>query len=202
MEVIHMERRKFLESIGKCGIGAGLCSLLALPSASQTQDTETQLPGHSCQERIEFAEGWLKNFMRVLDENADDQTKRRIMEANGIACARNYLESTGRVIEPIPFEEWVARVKEQGGGGAIQIEGNTIYYQYLKNYQGLDAPEDFCLCPFVETKPEGLSATYCHCSVGYIMELFERRFGRPVKVELLESVLRGGKRCKFKIELA
>jgi predicted hydrocarbon binding protein len=38
--------------------------------------------------------------------------------------------------------------------------------------------------------------------VGYIQELFGRTFGQPVKVELLESVLHGGKRCKFKIELA
>ncbi len=26
-------------------------------------------------------------------------------------------------------------------------------------------------------------------------------FGQPVKVELLEAVLRGGKRCKFKIDV-
>ena len=196
-----MERRKFLGSMGICSIGAGLCSILALPSANQTQDTNTQLPGHSCKERIEFAEQWLKNFMRILDENVDDQTRCRIMEANGSACARDYLKSTGREIKPVPFEEWVDRVKKQGRSDAIQIEGNIIYYKYLKNYQGLDAPEDFCLCPFVESKPEGLSATYCHCSVGYIKELFELTFDRPVKVELLESVLRGNKRCKFKIEL-
>jgi len=197
-----MERRKFLGSMGICSLGAGLCSLLSLPSADQTQETNTQLLGHSCQERIEFAEAWLKNFMRVLDEKVDEQTRSRIMEANGIACALNYLKSIGREIKPVPFEEWVARVMKQGRSEAIQIEGNVIYYKYLKNYQGLDAPEGFCLCPFVESKPEGLSSTYCHCSVGYIKELFGQTFGRPVKVELLESVLRGGKRCEFKIELA
>ena len=187
--------------MGICGIGTGLCSLLALPSANQDQDTNTQHPEHSCKERIEFAEQWLKNFMRILDESIDDQTRCRIMEANGIACARDYLKSTGREIKPISFEDWVARVEGQDKSDAVQIQGNIIYYKYLKNYQGLDAPEDFCLCPFVESKPEGLSATYCHCSVGYIREIFGQTFGRPVKVEQLESVLRGSKRCKFKIEL-
>jgi hypothetical protein len=32
--------------------------------------------------------------------------------------------------------------------------------------------------------------------------MHEMRFGRPVEVELLDSVLRGGKRCKFKITVA
>jgi len=196
-----MKRRKFLESMGKCAIGTGLCSLLATTEASQTQDTNTQSPGHSCKERIEFAEGWLKNFMKIIDETVDDQTKCKIMEANGRACALDYLKSIGREIKPVPFEEWIATVKKQRSR-STQVEGKTIYFTYMKNYQGLDAPEDFCLCPFVESKPEGLSATYCHCSVGYIKELFGQTFGKPVKVELIESVLRDNKRCKFKIELA
>ncbi|MEW6364151.1 MAG: DUF6144 family protein [Acidobacteriota bacterium] len=63
-------------------------------------------------------------------------------------------------------------------------------------------PDSFCLRPLVESKPKGLSASYCLCSVGYIQELFSRAFGQPVTVELLDSVFRGGKRCKFKIEVA
>jgi predicted hydrocarbon binding protein len=51
----------------------------------------------------------------------------------------------------------------------------------------------------VESKPEGMSATYCHCSVGYVQKMNELKFGRSVDVELIDSVLMGGKRCKFKI---
>jgi hypothetical protein len=54
----------------------------------------------------------------------------------------------------------------------------------------------------VESKPAGLSRTFCQCSVGYVGEMFRQKFGRPVTVELLDSVLYGGKRCRFKITVA
>ena len=51
----------------------------------------------------------------------------------------------------------------------------------------------------VESKPAGLSSTYCACSLGYVKEMFEQKFGRNVDIEMLDSVLNGGKRCRFKI---
>jgi hypothetical protein len=47
-----------------------------------------------------------------------------------------------------------------------------------------------------------ISPTYCHCSVGYVKEMHERMFGKPVAAELEDSVLRGGRRCRFKITVS
>lgn len=192
-----MDRKEFLKSVGVLGVGTGICCLGSPAFAAQS----TGAPTHSCQEKVEFSEGWVKRFMGVLDEGLDAETRARIMEANGKACARAYLKSIGREIKAVPFEEWAAKAKERYGD-AVRVEGRTVYFQFTKNYQGLDAPEGACLCPLVESKPEGLSGTYCLCSVGYMKELMSQNVGRPVKVELLESVLRGGKRCRFKIEVA
>ena len=75
-----------------------------------------------------------------------------------------------------------------------------IYFQFTSSAEtGKASPESICLCSMVESKPAGLSPTYCLCSVGYVKELFEQTFGQPVDVELLDSVLYGGKRCKFKV---
>lgn len=92
-------------------------------------------------------------------------------------------------------------MKQRVNDGSIQIESDTIYQTWPKNYQGLDAPAGYCLGPFVESKLKGLSARYCHCSVGYVKEIFSRTFGKPVSVELVESALRNGTRCKFKIRI-
>lgn len=51
----------------------------------------------------------------------------------------------------------------------------------------------------METKPAGLSGTYCICSVGYVKQWYETLLARPVEVDLIESTLMGGKRCKFKM---
>lgn len=124
------------------------------------------------------------------------------MEANGRACALDYIKKAGIEIKPVAFDQWLEKAKKRTGDQTVRVEGRTVYYQYLTNYQGKPAPEGSCLCPLVETKPAGLSGTFCHCSVGYVKEFFSRTFGQPVKVELVSSTLRGGKRCQFKIDLA
>lgn len=65
----------------------------------------------------------------------------------------------------------------------------------------LDKSTGHCFSPLVENRPKGLSATYCQCSVGYMKESFRVLAGKEPKVELLESVLRGGKECRFRIEV-
>jgi hypothetical protein len=67
---------------------------------------------------------------------------------------------------------------------------------------GLPSTEGACLCPLAESKPEGLSATYCSCSVDYVKKMHEQRLGRPCEVELVDSVLMGGRRCRCRITVA
>jgi hypothetical protein len=207
-----MERRDFLESAGKCCVGATLCSAFGAAALSQTKPQpqtqpqakpDTNLPVHSCEERVEFSEGWARRFFDVLDKTVDEKTRKALMEANGQSCATEYLASLPKREErkPRKWDEWIKKVKDSEDGSLVVKDGYVIH-SYMWNYQGKPAPEGYCLCPFVESKVKGLSATYCHCSVGYIKEMWGRGFEEPIKVELLESVLRGGKRCRFKIEKA
>ena len=202
-----MERRNFLASLGKCGLSVGLLSIMPSVLAGEEKtagvirpEDDPNVIKHSCTEKMEFAEEWVKKFMGVLDENLDEPTRNKVMECNGKVCFSSYLKKEGHVINPVSFDRFV-KWAENVTDGSIRIEGNTIYFAYMSNYQGKPAPEEMCLCPFVESKPSGLSPTYCQCSVGYVREYFSRILGRPVKVELQESVLRGGKRCRFKIDV-
>jgi predicted hydrocarbon binding protein len=43
--------------------------------------------------------------------------------------------------------------------------------------------------------------TYCRCSEGFIKSYWEEILGRPVKVEILESVISGGRECRFAVRL-
>ena len=143
---------------------------------------------------------WVRRFMSVLDATLDDETRKKVMAANGATCYGEWIASEGRTVAPVAFETWAARVREHPPDASLRVEGNVIYWEYTGSAEtGGAAPESVCLCPMVESKPAGLSRTFCQCSVGYVKELHEQKFGRPVKVELLDSVLYGGKRCKFKI---
>ncbi len=203
-----MERRNFLCSLGKCGLTASLLGFMPSVLAGEDNtartvlaDDDPNLIKHSCAEKMEFAEEWIGKFMRVLDDTLDEQTRNKIMESNGKACMTGWLKKSGKTITPVSFDKFAAWAEKNVKDGSIRLEGRTIYYAYMDNYQGKPAPEGVCLCPFVESKPAGLSPTYCQCSVGYVREYFSQVLGQPVTVALQESVLRGGKRCRFKIDV-
>ncbi len=193
-----MDRKQFLKSCGMGAVGAAVASALGVrPGVAADAG-----PTHTCGERIDFAERWAGRFMKVLDETVDEPTRVRLMQANGKACFEQWLQRSGTVIEPLPFADWVRKIEAAGPREDVRVEGNTVYFQFTGNVKGQPAPEGFCLCDLMESKPKGISPTYCECSVGYVRELFGRRFGRPVTVALLESVLRGGRRCRFRIDVA
>jgi hypothetical protein len=122
------------------------------------------------------------------------------MMVTGKACFQNWIKETGQQIKPITMEEYAKYVEAKVKYDSVSIDGNTIYFQYNSAAEtGLPSEEGACLCPIVETKPAGLSATYCLCSIGYMKEWFDQLLARPLTVELLESTLMGGKRCRFKI---
>jgi len=118
------------------------------------------------------------------------------MEANGKRCHQR-----GHKIpeHPIELDKLVQRIQERNGKEHCRLEGNTVYYNYVQNPRGLCVADGYCLCPIVEKGPEGLSGTFCYCSAGYVREMFESVTGRNTTVEILETIKRGGKGCKFKV---
>lgn len=62
-----------------------------------------------------------------------------------------------------------------------------------------------CHCPFARESiragsPE-ISPNWCYCSGGFAKHPYEVLFGRPLRVELLQSVLKGDPVCRFAIHL-
>ncbi|HVP38703.1 MAG TPA: hypothetical protein VMS93_05900 [Candidatus Saccharimonadales bacterium] len=214
-----MNRRQFINSAGQFGLGACMCAAAGGMSAALAEEAppkkpeaqaapepqpETQ-PGDKtvarAAKRMEFADGWVKRFFDAVDQNLDEPTRKRLMEANGRSCFTAYAgprrhPPAADAVER--FSKWVA---EEGAKHGYSMEGRVIHFEYLGSAEtGKASPECICLCPLVEAQVAGqISPTYCHCSVGYVKEMHERRLGRPVQVELVDSILRGGRRCKFQI---
>jgi hypothetical protein len=152
------------------------------------------------EERVGFAKTWTGRFMRVLDEHLDEKTRRGLMEANGRACAMGAYGPPDPA-KTIGVDELVAGLAKYVGPENARREGDVVFFNYERNPSGLRIADGYCLCPLVEDGPADLSPTYCHCSVGYVAYLFERNIGRPVRVELLESLRGGGKACRFAVHV-
>ena len=137
-----------------------------------------------------FAQGWVQNLLESLEAHLSEQARVEIMEACGRACARRGPADVARQCRG-DLKGWLTILgRWHGGKETIRHECNSV--------EVLCAD---CLCTLVKDGPARLSDTYCACSVGWMKETFEAVMGRPVAVTLVESVKRGGQRCRFAIQL-
>jgi hypothetical protein len=198
-----MNRKEFLRAGGCCAALALLKRAAGETPAASTPAAPTPppagLPLTSAEERVAFAERWAKRFFDVLDATVDQETREKLMRANGRACHEGSLQRHKQPTATV--DQFVEFIRSHHGPESARREGDTVYFNYIQNFSGLKVADGYCLCPLVETGPAGLSGTYCFCSVGYVQHMFELMAGHPVKVALLDSLKRGGKGCKFKIDL-
>ncbi len=190
-----MDRKTFLKTAGRLGC-AGACGLLwpGTPAAAQQDDCA---PASFVGKTHRF----IADIMRALDGEVDEATRQRVMARCGRACFASSEENVAAFTR-----KWGGRLDdlvaalEKESPEQCRREGATIYFSY-GNPKGTPADRRDCLCPIVQKAPPGLSATFCACSVGYVTEMFERAAGRPVRVVLLESLKRGGKACRFRVQV-
>lgn len=139
--------------------------------------------------KAEFA----KCLMDNLETKFPEKVRIKVMENCGRRCiraptikkAKTIKRNTKNLVELIDGLN-----KQHIGGGRLRLENNRINVEYGK-----------CYCGMVSKTKERFSSTYCNCSRGYLLELFEQIFEKPVKVELIESVIQGAKSCKFIIHI-
>lgn len=106
---------------------------------------------------------------------------------------------------------WVNGEPEVGGG---RREGNVVYEtkipfmttRYLAETDPTLRRYYYCHCPWareaIRSGDVPLIATFCQCSGGFHKKPWEIALGRPVRAEVLESVLKGDMRCRFAIHLS
>ena len=189
-----MDRKDFIKKSVQLGIGSGAMLFLGESNTVSAAGAAQSPPGTPCEKKQEFAEAWVKRLMESMDAHLDEQARVKLMEACGRACFRaSHGEASQHPLQPDSLEKLLAGLKQFAGEDGVRKEGNTITFSYGTSGR--------CFCPLVEDGPPKLPDTYCQCSVGYVKEMFERAVGKPVKVDLTESIKRGGKACRFTVQV-
>jgi hypothetical protein len=213
-----MDRSEFLKKSAQgclacCGALAGLSAALAADGSDHPTTLSTDLGKRivdgaktSDWRRAEKSLSWIRNILQHIDEQLDEPARTKLLNACGRSC---YMFAEG-----VADERPKSREETEGFLHALEQDkckierrpGATIIefaYGGHQNPQGLSLREGYCLCPIVEADLDVISPSYCNCSAGYVKEMIERQSGREVRrVEVLESVKRGGKDCRFLVELA
>ncbi len=195
-----MHRKEFLERSLQATFCCGAALFAASASAQSVQEKAANQPVSPCDRRVKQGQDVIRRIMQQLDAKIEPSVRQSIMESCGPAC---YEGAHGKRNDLKPTAEQAAKflegMKKYLGPDGIKQNGDetVVYFKYTGNPQGLKTADGYCLCPILEDAPKGIPATYCQCSAGYVREIFERGGGKPAAVEITETVLRGGKTCRF-----
>lgn len=209
-----MNRKQFLKQsllagLGCCGASVGLNRNQLDPDKQAftlTDDLTSRIRNGAKSpdwRKMEEASVKFKALMDHMDAWLDEETKIKILNACGRSC---FINAFGVADERKPSPERAEAYLKSLEKGGVEIhhekETITIFYSWgtKQNPYGLSMKEGYCMCPIVESGASGMSKSYCLCSAGYVKEAFERSTGKTVlRVDILESILQGGKDCRFKV---
>jgi len=142
---------------------------------------------------------WYKGAMERLDALVDETTRNLVMEHCGYSCASANRSHINKAIATRKEYKSIGEFLEaEEGNLGFTREGNVIYQIYTPQKHGIR-----CYCSLVRglSADQNMSPTYCHCSAGFVKKFWEGVLERPVKVELIHSVMSGAEECKFAIHL-
>jgi hypothetical protein len=134
---------------------------------------------------------WIQTVLHRVERLEPDRAA-AILEQCGRACgiSHHLAEQSNRIRAEVEDKNDIDRLfslyKERiyKNSPRLYKENGVIYLEYHT-----------CGCPIVKEKAIR-DPFFCNCTVGYTKERFESLFGRPVRVLLLESILRGDGRCR------
>lgn len=131
---------------------------------------------------------WIKELLKNLDENLEEKTRIRIMEACGEKCPFTHLPDERLLdIKKVSKDEFdfLEKLSQQW---RVRIEDNNIYVVF-----------DKCYCPLINKDIKGASKTLCYCTQGNIKKKFRLGLGRDVNVLMEKTILAGDSECRFKV---
>ena len=163
---------------------------------------------------------WVKGVIERLNKLADEGQKYDILSS----CAHIF---PGEQIEKLKVIYEKARTKtddplkaidaviefmgeDPGWGERPLRKGNIIYSTkqprdpqgYEKAKSDAEKRRAYCFCPLVRNHlDKGMSNTFCYCGAGWYRQQWEGAIGKPVRIEVVKSVLNGDDVCRFAIHL-
>lgn len=163
----------------------------ALAAADEAARSRSPVPAAADDGALDAVRVRYATLVELIGRHVPEETQRTLFRELGRECARQFKAMTwekfpgdldGFLAAARGPNGWIAGIDRDREAGTLTIA---------------DRPTS-CSCPLV--KPGLTPAAQCECTLGWQEETYSKILGRPVRASLVESLLRGGKRCAFRIE--
>ncbi|MBN1327146.1 MAG: GyrI-like domain-containing protein [Candidatus Cloacimonetes bacterium] len=163
---------------------------------------------------------WIKEMMKRLDEKTSETERYEILTRcahvfpagqlkklaetyqKSLTQNKNHLEAVDAVIEFIRQDPGWGKVPVRKGNTILSTKNPSNPKAYEEAETEAEKRKAYCFCSQIRNNLEaGLSPTYCYCGAGWERQQWEAALGRPVKVEVLKSLLKGDDCCQFAIDI-
>lgn len=177
-----MNRKQFLKDAA-CGVcvsaAASFVPVAELSAVDQVKTQDWRLP---------FVKRRYAKLWEILSARMDDVTQKQTLHELGSYCSSLGDEWIKK--HRGNFESFRRSIRESKSGDIVAYDRERDVVTMASDVR------TECFCPL---NGENISPAICNCSLGWQQHTWETFLQRKVKVELKESVLRGGKRCVFEI---
>ena len=180
-----MDRKDFFRT---CAAGLCACAGASLIPASSLSAAE---PAHPEDWRLRFVQQRYAGLLQILSHRLDEKSMKEVLHDMGAFCAGCW--------------DVIARYRGDFDGFAKtmkqSLSADDAVWDREKGVITMSSPErSDCFCPLNSVHAK-TPQVVCNCSLGWQQQAWETVLQRKVRVELKESVLRGGKRCVFEIHV-
>lgn len=163
---------------------------------------------------------WVKQALERLDGLADEGQKydllsscAHVFPAEQVgklkAVYENARERTGDALQAV--DAVIAFMDaDPGWQKGSRREGRIVYaaknprdpQAYEKAQTEAKKKQAYCFCPIVRSHlDQGMPTSFCYCGSGWYRRQWEGAIGRPVTIEVVQSILQGDDVCRFAIHL-
>ena len=182
-----MDRKEFLST---CAAGLCACAAGGLIPASSLSASETPNPEDW---RLRFVKERYARMLQLLSDRMDKKDLSQTLHDLGSYCSSRWDQT---IVKYRGDFDGLSKLMKEGSSG------DEVTWDREKGVITMASPErSDCFCPLISLR-QNTPRLACDCSLGWQQHTWETFLQKKVRVELKESVLRGGKRCAFEIHVS
>lgn len=158
---------------------------------------------------------WIQGAIERLDALTDDEEKKcQVVSHCAHVFPQERIDHLRAVYQQGEFDDILREMYTDDFWYEKPVRRDNVIYMRKnpynpEGYENATTPAErrkaYCHCPFVhpylDEIPAKLSPTFCFCGAGWYRRLWEGILGQPVKIEHVETLLKGNDQCTLTITL-